>query len=178
MRHRFVLVSVSVLTLGTLSGGVVGLRAAAGPSAARSPSAAAAPVTPRQFLDRYCIRCHNERRKATFANLALDSVDVQALGAKAGLWEKVIKKLRVRAMPPVNLPRPPAEEYDVVIAALERASIGRRRRRRIRGARRSIASTACSTPTPSAICSASRSMARRCCRPMTPAMGSTPLATC
>ena len=119
MRHRFVLVSVSVLTLGTLSGGVVGLRAAAGPSAARSPSAAAAPATPRQFLDRYCIRCHNERRKAMFANLALDSVDVQALGAKAGLWEKVIKKLRVRAMPPVNLPRPPAEEYDAVIAALE-----------------------------------------------------------
>ena len=118
MLQRFVL--ISVLALGTISGDVEGLRAApAVQSAASSTSAAAAPVMPRQFLDRYCIRCHNERQKARFANLALDSADVQALGAQAGLWETVIKKLRVRAMPPVNIARPMAEEYDAVIAALE-----------------------------------------------------------
>ena len=109
MLQRFVL--VSVLTLGTMLGGVVGLRAAAG------QSAAIAAVTPRQFLNSYCVTCHNQSRKV--ANLALDSADVQTLGANAGMWEKVVKKLSVRAMPPAGARRPPAETYDSVLAALE-----------------------------------------------------------
>ena len=118
MLQRFVL--VSVLTLGSLWAGDAGSRAAAAEQSTTNPtSPAAAVVSPRQFLDRYCITCHNERRKATFGNLALDSADVQTLGAHASMWEKVIKKLQVRAMPPVNMPRPTAEVYDAVIAALE-----------------------------------------------------------
>src|SRR5262245_47770688 len=69
------------------------------------------PAARRLFLDSYCVGCHNERQKATFANLALDAIDVQQLGPNAGTWEKVIKKLSVGAMPPVGSRRPGADAY-------------------------------------------------------------------
>src|SRR5215471_13961697 len=73
----------------------------------------------RQFLDTYCVACHNERRKANFANLAFDTLDVQQIGDSPAVWEKVIKKLRVGAMPPVGQKRPSAESYAAFVASLE-----------------------------------------------------------
>src|SRR5262245_38535155 len=122
MRRRMLsrrIVLTIVVTVGTLFGGVEGLGAGGAQSAANSSPVPAATMTSRQFLDTYCTSCHSEKRKANFANLALDSVDVEALGTNAATWEKVIKKLRVRAMPPVNMPRPTLAAYDAMVATLE-----------------------------------------------------------
>src|SRR5688572_3380410 len=58
----------------------------------------------RQSLDRYCVRCHNDRQKT--AGLALDRVDLMSIREAAPIWEKVHGKLREGAMPPPGLPRP------------------------------------------------------------------------
>src|SRR5580658_9499848 len=64
-----------------------------------------APDTPVSTLvNRYCIGCHNSKAKA--GNLALDSILTAPVGQHYENWEKVVRKLRVRHMPPMGLPRP------------------------------------------------------------------------
>src|SRR5262245_44851478 len=46
----------------------------------------------RQFLDRYCATCHNERLKT--GGLSLERVDVSKADAQPEVWEKVVRKLR------------------------------------------------------------------------------------
>ena len=108
----------SLLLLGAIPGGIPVLQATPGAGSTQPPGVANSHAR-RQFLDTYCVACHNERRKANFANLALDSIDVQQLSANAPEWEKVIKKLRVGAMPPVGIRRPSADAYEAFIASLE-----------------------------------------------------------
>ena len=64
----------------------------------------------RSLLDRYCVTCHNTRAKESGrapADLAIDALlDAGTVPSQAEVWEKVIEKLKVRAMPPPGLPRP------------------------------------------------------------------------
>jgi mono/diheme cytochrome c family protein len=71
----------------------------------------------RAVLDRYCVACHNERVKT--ADLTIDSMAFSRLSADADAWEKVIKKLRTRTMPPVGMPRPGDETYVAMASWLE-----------------------------------------------------------
>ena len=68
-------------------------------------------------VDRYCVTCHNDRLRT--AGLSLDGQDLSAVAAHAAVWEKVVAKLRTRAMPPAGRPRPDAETYDRVAEWLE-----------------------------------------------------------
>ena len=68
-------------------------------------------------VDRYCLTCHNDRLRT--AGLSLADQDLSAVAGHAELWEKVIAKLRTRAMPPVGRPRPAVETYDRVAGWLE-----------------------------------------------------------
>jgi len=70
----------------------------------RATSAAPASPSPRAMLDTYCVTCHNTRVKT--AGLALDALDLERVGDRAETWEKVVRKLRTGAMPPVGRPRP------------------------------------------------------------------------
>src|SRR5262245_16453778 len=70
-------------------------------------------------LKRYCVTCHNERLKT--AGLLLDSMDLSNVGEHAEQWEKVVRKLRTRAMPPSGAARPDQATYDTLIASLEGA---------------------------------------------------------
>ncbi len=63
----------------------------------------------RNTLDRYCVTCHNE--KLNTAGLTLDLADIHDVGAAPDVWEKVITKLSLKAMPPVGMPRPGDEFY-------------------------------------------------------------------
>ena len=91
--------------------------AVASPAAAQSTGPAAAPTGAlsadaaefRTVLDRYCTACHNDRLRT--ANLTLESLDVAHVGAGAETWEKVIRKLRAREMPPPRRPRPDDATY-------------------------------------------------------------------
>jgi len=71
----------------------------------------------RVLLDQYCIACHNGRMQA--GNLELDSADVDDVAADPALWEKVVRKLRAGAMPPLPRPRPAQESYVGFIDWLE-----------------------------------------------------------
>ena len=81
---------------------------------AQAPSPAA---NPRQFLDTYCVACHNQKLRT--AGLALDNLDVTKAGANAEVWERVIAKLRAGSMPPPGSPRPDAATYHAVASSLE-----------------------------------------------------------
>jgi mono/diheme cytochrome c family protein len=84
----------------------------------RAPAAAQqAPTPARQLVTTYCVTCHNERLKT--GGLMLDKADAEQLFNSAETWEKVIVKLRSRAMPPPGIRRPDNATYDAVAGWLE-----------------------------------------------------------
>jgi mono/diheme cytochrome c family protein len=101
-------------------------RAAAARVQAAQPQAASAAASRQAesseagaVLTRYCSGCHNERLKT--AGLTLDTMSVNDVGRDAPAWEKVVRKLRARTMPPSGVRRPDAAGYTAVIASLETA---------------------------------------------------------
>jgi hypothetical protein len=87
---------------------------------AQRPPAAVPPGTAsahRATLDRYCVSCHNDRVKA--GGLVLAGLDVARPAADAATWEKVVRKLRGRMMPPAGVPRPDEGTYEEFVADLE-----------------------------------------------------------
>src|SRR5499427_5426216 len=73
--------------------------------------------SPRAVLDKYCVTCHNERLKT--AGLMLDRADADHPGSNAQTFEKVLRKLRSREMPPPGMPRPDEATYAAVVNAIE-----------------------------------------------------------
>ena len=71
----------------------------------------------RELVNKYCVSCHNEKLKT--AGLVLDRPALDRISNSEETWEKVIAKLRSRAMPPPKLPRPDNATYDQVAAWLE-----------------------------------------------------------
>src|SRR6185503_13149894 len=83
-------------------------------------SSAASPS--RAMLDQYCVTCHNTRTKA--GGLTLDAKDIGSLdnvARDAATWEKVLRKLHTRTMPPQGSRRPDEAGYHTLIASLETA---------------------------------------------------------
>ena len=87
------------------------------PSAPARAAAPAAQTPGGELVRTYCVSCHNERVKT--ANLMLDKVDADQVANSAEEWEKVVVKLRSRAMPPPGRPRPDNATYDRVATWLE-----------------------------------------------------------
>src|SRR5579863_4678874 len=69
------------------------------------------------LVNKYCVSCHNQKLKT--ANLMLDRADSAYPANSAEAWEKVVVKLRSRAMPPPGMPRPDNATYDSVADWLE-----------------------------------------------------------
>ena len=86
-------------------------------AASQRPASPPAASSYRALLDRYCVTCHNEKLRT--AALVLDKIDVERVGAGAEVWEKVLSKLRVGAMPPPGRPRPDRATSDAVVSWLE-----------------------------------------------------------
>lgn len=70
-----------------------------------------------QFTARYCTGCHNSTNKT--ARLALDVLSRQAVDRHPEVWERVVRKLRTRQMPPVDRERPDERAYEAVSSWLE-----------------------------------------------------------
>ena len=81
------------------------------PGAAPSRGAAIGP-----FVARYCAGCHNGDDKASAAGLDLEQADPADLERQAAAWEKVVRRLAARQMPPVGWPRPTEAESEAVVA--------------------------------------------------------------
>ena len=71
------------------------------------------------FVGRYCVSCHNDRLKR--GGLTLDAAVATDIGGSPEIWEKVLRKVRARQMPPIGLPRPDEATYNNEIATLETA---------------------------------------------------------
>ena len=77
----------------------------------------AAETPARELVTAYCVGCHNQRVNA--GSLPLDNVDGVQVSNAADAWEKVVIKLRSRAMPPPGARRPDNATYDRVATWLE-----------------------------------------------------------
>ena len=106
------------------------LAAKAGPAATAKAGSSADTVKYRAMVDKYCVSCHNART----ANPAEGPVNLEGaafddLLGHAGTWERVLRKLSVRAMPPPGMPRPAEAEYagftGWLAASLDRAWEGK-----------------------------------------------------
>ena len=118
-----IVVAASGLVLATASPAVSAPSAAEGEANAASVEAT---------LNRYCVTCHNERivngrgtapsmlvSQLRTAGVALDALDANHVSGDSDDWERVIRKLEARTMPPVGRPRPDEATYGEVIAWLE-----------------------------------------------------------
>jgi len=102
------------------------------PTPSKTPAAttAADAAKYRAWVNKYCVACHNNRSAVP----AEDPVNLEKAGfdnllSDAGTWERVLRKLSVRAMPPQGMPHPPEAEYAAftgwLAASLDRAWEGR-----------------------------------------------------
>jgi mono/diheme cytochrome c family protein len=90
---------------------------AVGQTPAASATTPAGPEQYRPMLNMYCVGCHNARAKT--GGLALDGLDLKAASNDAQIWEKVLRKLRGRLMPPPGSPQPPQADIDVFTTWME-----------------------------------------------------------
>jgi mono/diheme cytochrome c family protein len=70
-----------------------------------------------EMLDTYCFDCHNKTVKA--GGLALDVLNLQNAPDDAQTWEKALRKLRGRLMPPPGNPQPDQKDIDSFVAWME-----------------------------------------------------------
>jgi hypothetical protein len=70
-----------------------------------------------EILEKYCFTCHNQKLKT--GGLTLDSMDLGDIPAQAEIWEKVVKKIRARLMPPPGALRPSEATYQELISWIE-----------------------------------------------------------
>ena len=97
------------------AGGLAGTLGAAPAPAQPAPDAEAY----RTLVGRYCVSCHNNRTRT--AGLALDTIAEGALSDHTEVWERVVRKLRARQMPPAAARRPDESAYVAAIGSLEAA---------------------------------------------------------
>ncbi len=83
---------------------------------AQTPAAAATDQH-REMLDTYCFTCHNTAVKA--GGLALDALNLQNAPDDAKTWEKALRKLRGRLMPPPGNPQPDQKDIDSFVTWME-----------------------------------------------------------
>jgi len=90
---------------------------------ARSQAAASSPVAfdVASTVNRYCVGCHNSKAKttATASGVVFDGIDPARIADDSAMWEKVIRKLRTRSMPPTGVPRPDESTYTALVSHLE-----------------------------------------------------------
>jgi hypothetical protein len=103
-----------------LMGGLVALGAADDPSATPpSGKGSRNPSVLKQFIESNCLDCHDKATKTS--GLALDELVAAGIDRNPAAWEKVVRKLASRQMPPREAQRPKESEYDAAVAWLETA---------------------------------------------------------
>jgi mono/diheme cytochrome c family protein len=102
--------------LGTLLLTTSGHTQSPSPQQNAQAASAAASATVKQ----YCVGCHSAALKT--GGVVLDPAALTQPGqlvSNAETWERAIKQLRARSMPPVPMPRPDAATYDRIASYLE-----------------------------------------------------------
>jgi len=73
-------------------------------------------VTPAAMIKTYCVSCHSGQAPA--GRLSLDRLDADRPSEVPETWERVVRQLRARTMPPMAAPRPDSKTYESTIVAL------------------------------------------------------------
>ena len=68
-------------------------------------------------INQYCVACHNDRAKT--GGVSFEGITPESIGQHAELFEKAVRKLRGRVMPPPGARQPEAEVIDSLVAWLE-----------------------------------------------------------
>ena len=100
----------------------LGFAGTPGAQQAPSPAALSTDAPYRAVVTTYCLSCHSSKVKA--GGLALDAINTEELGAHHEAWEKVVRKLRARQMPPQGARQPDGAAHTVALASLEAALDG------------------------------------------------------
>jgi hypothetical protein len=104
----------TLVSIGTVLAGAVLFPAAA--LSAESTSSAGI-ESHRTTLQLYCMGCHSG--PTPFAGLNLETLDPANLEENGAIWEKLLRKLRNREMPPAGMPRPEPVAYDALIKYID-----------------------------------------------------------
>jgi mono/diheme cytochrome c family protein len=67
----------------------------------------------------YCATCHNDRVKT--AGVSFDNLTTESIGQHADLFEKAVRKVRGRVMPPPGMKQPDGATADSLVAWLEQS---------------------------------------------------------
>src|SRR5215468_6251360 len=105
----------SVVAAGWMASAAVAMVAAA--PAQSTPAVPAQASSVEAIVRQYCVTCHNDRTKT--ADLSLEKVDATNVAANAEIWERVVRKLERRAMPPQGARHPEEGTYVSVLQSLE-----------------------------------------------------------
>ena len=92
-------------------------------TAAPQQAGAPGPASPAQSqlatMQQYCVSCHNDRVKT--AGVSFQGVTPESIGQHAEVFEKAVRKMRGRVMPPPGARQPGAAAADSLVAYLEGA---------------------------------------------------------
>src|SRR5215475_7763983 len=75
------------------------------------------PESPWSTIETYCFGCHNKFVAA--GNLFLDQLGAESVAEHPEIFEKVVRKLRGRQMPPPGISQPSQQEVDALVGWLE-----------------------------------------------------------
>ncbi len=100
----------------SLAVGLLGFRSEITTAAQSSPQLDL-PTLSRSFVLDYCAKCHDAEMKK--GDLDLETICGQDPAAQPEIWEKVVRKLRTRQMPPADRKRPDEKTYELMLARLE-----------------------------------------------------------
>jgi mono/diheme cytochrome c family protein len=70
-------------------------------------------------IKQYCATCHNDRSKA--AGVSFEGITAASIGERADVFEKAVRKLRGRVMPPPNARQPDGAAVDALVGWLEQS---------------------------------------------------------
>src|SRR5262245_38577777 len=102
--------SALAAVLAILSGGVAF-------TTPQSTSVSPAPEPHLATIKLYCAGCHNDRIKA--AGVSFDGLTTESIGQRADVFEKAVRKLRGRLMPPPGSRQPDQRDVDALVAWME-----------------------------------------------------------
>ena len=68
-------------------------------------------------INQYCVGCHNDRAKT--GGVSFEGLTPDSIGEHAEVFEKAVRKLRGRVMPPPGAKQPDAKAIDSLVAWLE-----------------------------------------------------------
>ena len=110
------LATLIALVIGLVAASLTGVFAAS-----RQQAAAVQPAEADQHLatmKQYCATCHNDRAKT--ADVSFEGMAAESVIAHPEVFEKAVRKMRGRVMPPPGARQPPPEAIDGLVAWLER----------------------------------------------------------